>query len=283
MFTVFDIETTGLISYSCDIIQLAYCTFTDSGVRIDSDNLYFYYKGMHWDQEVADKSHHFSLNFLQQYEKDFTRNLIKAYTLLNGANVVGHNMHDFDAPFVTTWLKRMGLTDFMYGEIQDTMKSATVLNKGHRISLINLCNKLDITPDVIRQVIPIYFPNEKDGNPHNAVYDVTATALVYFSLVRQGYLSWNRLKTVQEKKPEVLENLDVPEPPKPVVSFEPVVFIHVGSRYFPVVQSNAGLVVREFSLTDPGDTYVYEGFERQGNNFVGTVNGCSLSFPVIKN
>lgn len=46
MFVVFDIETTGLSTTSCDIVQFAYIMFDSNNMFVKAENLYYYYEGM---------------------------------------------------------------------------------------------------------------------------------------------------------------------------------------------------------------------------------------------
>ena len=138
MFVVFDLETTGLSSMQNDIIQFSYIMFDSNNMFVRADNLYFYYEGMSWNQEVADISHGISLDFLKTQADKFKENVIKMYTVLNHANVCGHNSNSFDCPFVKNWLKRMGLSDFEFGIQQDTMLAFRPYTKRARIKLTKL-------------------------------------------------------------------------------------------------------------------------------------------------
>ena len=76
MFVVFDLETTGLSSMQNDIIQFSYIMFDSNNMFVRADNLYFYYEGMSWSQEVADISHGISLDFLKTQADKFKENVI---------------------------------------------------------------------------------------------------------------------------------------------------------------------------------------------------------------
>ena len=77
MFVVFDLETTGLSSMQNDIIQFSYIMFDSNNMFVRADNLYFYYEGMSWNQEVADISHGISLGFLKTQADKFKENVIQ--------------------------------------------------------------------------------------------------------------------------------------------------------------------------------------------------------------
>lgn len=179
MHVVYDLETTGLSSTVCDVIQFAYARFDDDMQLIDSDSLYFYYEGMHWDQEVADRSHQLSLDFLRRYKDDFRKNLIKAWTVLSGSTLVGFNNRGFDDKFIHNWFCRMGLPAIQIGRSYDCMADLTSLYHKARIKLTLACDMLGFTPEIILNKAKVMFPNEAATlTAHNAAYDVTATSLL---------------------------------------------------------------------------------------------------------
>ncbi len=177
MFVVFDLETTGFSEATCDIIEFAYVEFDENLQFVKSEQLYFYYKGMSWSEE-AYKVHQIPLSFLEKHEDKFRENIIKMYTVLNHANVVGHNALRFDCPFAKTWLLRQGIRNLEYGVIQDTMIAFQPIYHGKRISLVKLAQICGITPDGVNYMLPIWFPNAKPSRSHEAAFDVVETALI---------------------------------------------------------------------------------------------------------
>lgn len=192
MFTVFDIETTGLSSMNNDVIQFAYVMFDSNNQFVKSDNLYFYYEGMSWDQHVADISHHISLDFLRTQKDKFKENLIKMAAVLNRANVCGHNVVAFDCPFVRNWLKRMGISDFEFGIQQDTMTAFRPLIKQARIKLTKLSGMCGLTEDSINYATKLWFGNIDRVASHDARYDVAATALLTLGGINKKLIMFDK-------------------------------------------------------------------------------------------
>ena len=177
MFVVFDIETTGFSEITCDVIQFAYIMFDSNKNFVKAEQLYFYYEGMSW-SEKAYEVHQISLDFLKKHKDKFKENLIKMYSVLNHANVVGHNAEHFDCPFCKTWLMRQGIRNLEYNIIQDTMLAFRPITKRPRIKLTKLIDFVDIRPEHIEMMMDVWFPNAESKSAHNAAYDVTATAML---------------------------------------------------------------------------------------------------------
>lgn len=187
-YVVFDIETTGFMSTKDDIIQFAYALFDANNQFVKSEVLYFYYEGMSWSEE-AYVVHNIPLSLLKEHADKFYENCIKMYTVLNMANVIGYNSNSFDCPFVNNWLLRRGLRKFEFMSTTDVMLSLRPLTKKSRIKLTKLSELCNITPDVIKNVMSLWFPDNTGKSAHDAAYDVTATALLALMGIRKGYIS----------------------------------------------------------------------------------------------
>ena len=190
-FVVFDIETTGLSSFHNEIIQFAYIMFDSNNQFVKAENLYFYREGMHWDQDLSDRVHHITLDFLKQFEDQFEENLLKMYSVLNRANVSGYNSNSFDCPFVKNWLSKFGLNDFEFGIKQDAMIGLRPRSKRARIKLVKMLELFDLTDEMVAGVSSLWFDSSKRHSAHDAVYDTTATALLTLEGLRQGYMTFD--------------------------------------------------------------------------------------------
>lgn len=208
MFVCFDIESTGLSTTSCDIIQFAYCLFDNNNQFVRAENLYFYYDGMSWSQEAADASHQLSLEFLRQYKDDFEKNLLKMYALLNRCNVIGHNSDGFDCPFVKNWLSRMGLDDFQFGIQQDTMKAFKPITKKARIKLTKLTEMMGISKQSVNYFASLWFGNDHIRGPHDAAYDVTATAMLTLMGIGKNLINFNPIMVAPVTSEDEFLSLD---------------------------------------------------------------------------
>lgn len=230
MFIVYDLETTGLSTTSDDIIQFSYIRFDNNNMPVQAETLYFYYEGMHWSEE-AEAIHHISLETVKAHAEKFEENVIKMYSLMSLSNVVGFNSDNFDNVFVRNWLSRMGMPNTQLGVQKDIMLLARPVVHQARISLTKLCDRLDITPDIIRSFEKLCYKNE-GTNAHNASYDVAATALCALKFMREGYLTWKFGKTDVKANDDLFgndfgENEDFMNPPEDPNGF----WIECGSKY----------------------------------------------------
>ena len=203
MFVVFDLETTGLSSMQNDIIQFSYIMFDSNNMFVRADNLYFYYEGMSWNQEVADISHGISLDFLKTQADKFKENVIKMYTVLNHANVCGHNSNSFDCPFVKNWLKRMGLSDFEFGIQQDTMLAFRPYTKRARIKLTKLAAMCGLSDAEVDYATKLWFGITESTQSHDARFDTALTALLTIGGINKKLITFDRVVA-----PSINEDID---------------------------------------------------------------------------
>lgn len=193
MFVCYDLETTGLSTTSDDVVQFSYIRFNSNNQPVQAETLYFYYEGMHWSAE-AEAIHHLTLDFVKQFADQFEANVVKMYSILSLSNVVGFNSNNFDNVFARNWLARMGMSNLVLGIQKDIMALARPVVHQSRISLTKLCDRLGLTPEIIRQFESLCYGNEGTQS-HIASYDVAATALCALKFMREGYLTWKFGKT----------------------------------------------------------------------------------------
>lgn len=194
-YIVYDLEASGLSESICDIQQCSILVFDDDHTLIRAENLYFYKKNMHFSQE-AYEINHISLEFLEQYEDMFEENIVKMYALLNRARVVGYNNLEYDDPFVTTWLRRNGMSSFAIGASRDVMQIFKPIYKRSAIALVKLIpfvaehGILDLSDEIVGSVASMWFGEDANG-AHDARWDATATALLVQHAFRTGLASFN--------------------------------------------------------------------------------------------
>ena len=177
MFTVFDLETTGLSSMVHDVIQFAYITYDEKNMPVKAESLYFYYEGMSWTEETY-AVHQIPLEFLKQFEDKFEENVIKMYATLMNGNVCGHNAKAFDCVFAKNWLSRMGLYNLKYRCIQDTMYAFKPIAKRPRIKLIKLAEMLGVTDEIVTRMAGYVFKDDMATHAHNAAFDTMRTGII---------------------------------------------------------------------------------------------------------
>jgi DNA polymerase III alpha subunit (gram-positive type) len=181
LYTVYDIETTGLSPHTNDIIQFAYITVKPSMEIHSSGNLYFYKDGMDWSRQ-AEAVHHIPQSFLRQYSDQFDENVRKMYVITQRGNLVGHNIDQFDLPFCIKFAERNGMPSITPLRTHDTMRLYPPRKK-----LGVLAEKLEISPIVIDSVTEGLFGDA--GQAHDARRDAVTTMLIFAHAKREGLIS----------------------------------------------------------------------------------------------
>lgn len=190
LYTIFDIETTGLSRYNDDICQFAALTVDENLVPVRNQNYYLYHKDMPWSVD-AERVHGISQDFLKKYEDQYEHYLRAIYATVQYANLVGHNSDGFDIPFVQEYMYRKGFRDIRPCICYDTMK-LWWKPMGRKMKLTALTEQLGYSPDMVRAMTKVMFPGQSDDvSAHNACYDVVCTWLCLKAAVQRGYVSLN--------------------------------------------------------------------------------------------
>ena len=184
LYTIFDIETTGLDAFRNDVIQFAYLKINDRFEKVDSGCLHFHYPGMRWGKE-AEAIHHIPEASLIPYEKDFDDNIRRMYVLLSHSNVVGHNVNNFDYPFCSQFLNKFGMQGTVPAMSFDTMLIYKFKHK-KRMKLGVLAEAEGFTKHVIDACCSAWFGETTQA--HDARYDVTMTALLFMKAKNEGLI-----------------------------------------------------------------------------------------------
>lgn len=188
LYTLFDIETTGLSRSKDAVVQFAYTTITQDFVHVRSACLHFYKDGMPWSYE-AEKVHGLSQDYLKQFKGQYHANLQHMYSVLQYGNLIGHNSKSFDIPFSDNFMCRNGLPTLEIGTCYDTMLLWRS-RFGKAMRLQQLPAELGITQQQITAIADMRFKNtEGIRRPHDAPYDVTATYFVLRAAVNTGLCS----------------------------------------------------------------------------------------------
>lgn len=102
MFLFYDVETSGL-DRSSDIYEFGFVRTDERLNVISSGTLYFYQK--EWDIQ-ATQIHKLTRQYLEAYEKDFSKNLATLYALCHNAIWIGKNNIGYDNMVLTNFLGR---------------------------------------------------------------------------------------------------------------------------------------------------------------------------------
>ena len=123
LYTVLDIETTGLMKFDVnaelipDLLEASFLQVDSSNLRIvKSGTLWFYQP--HFDIENdAQQIHHLERKFLMQFEDQFEENLIALASLMTNAVIMGKNSRKFDIPFIKHFLDKYTGKSYDIGDI----------------------------------------------------------------------------------------------------------------------------------------------------------------------
>ena len=186
IYTVFDLETSGLVDGRDDVLQFAYIvTDSESGKLIRANQFYLWEDNYQWSQE-AFAVHGISKEFLKSLPKEeMPRKYQEMYTVLSRANVVGYNSKKFDWPFVDAFLTTHAVRPLPPDSHTDVMLLAQKAT-GKKKKLTVLTEELGFTPELVQGVNAAWFG--KAAKAHDASYDVTATALCLTKMRGLGYV-----------------------------------------------------------------------------------------------
>lgn len=185
IYTVIDIETSGLSRENADVLSFSYA-LTNGKEILAADTLYFWTEGMQWSQESYE-IHGLSKEFLSQYKDDFDKNLRAMFSVIQDSILVGYNsgyidkfgvLHGFDYQVIKNFLLRNMLDFPIPSSFVDLLKIArsretNALNK----KLQSMVDYYGISREEIARVNNTVYPDSK-AVAHNSGYDVVCTAYV---------------------------------------------------------------------------------------------------------
>lgn len=186
ILTFYDTETSGLDTTSSDIHQFAYMRWdTNQGV-IGANSFFLWEDNYDW-SEGAYKVNGLSKEFLRANgAPDIQKKYQEMFTVMSRAFEVGYNNNHFDRPMVDHFLARHSVTPEPQQSSIDVMQVAKQAF-GKRFKLVDLCARLDITPEMIEAVTKYSF-NRAGTCAHDAAYDTTATYICFLKLKEAGYV-----------------------------------------------------------------------------------------------
>ena len=185
IYTVIDIETSGLSRENADVLSFSYA-LTDGKEILAADTLYFWADGIKWNQESY-QTHGLSKEFLSQYKDDFDKNLRAMFSVIQDSILVGYNsgyidkfgvLHGFDYQVIKNFLLRNMLDFPIPSSFVDLLKIARSREtNAPNKKLQSMVDYYGISREDIVRVNDIVFPGSK-AVAHNSGYDVVCTAYV---------------------------------------------------------------------------------------------------------
>lgn len=185
IYTVIDIETSGLSRENADVLSFSYA-LTDGKEILAADTLYFWTEGMQWSQESYE-IHGLSKEFLSQYKDDFDKNLRAMFSVVQDSVLVGYNsgyidkfgvLHGFDYQVIKNFLLRNMLDFPIPSSFVDLLKIARSREtNAPNKKLQSMVDYYGISREEIARVNNTVYPGSK-AVAHNSGYDVVCTAYV---------------------------------------------------------------------------------------------------------
>lgn len=200
MFTVIDIETTGLNKSTGKLLEVAYARINPDCSIIGTGAMWFY------DPEIPDfdvfvdhcsgrEINGLTSEFLKPHKRDFYLNLAHLCTVIQGEYLIGKNLKKFDIPFLNNYLTdRLYRVDVDiptakgYVELQDFFSpifkkywfekyGANTRQLGTLEDYIAMEN---ISTDEINEQFKVMFGahNARGQGAHSALYDVVMTYMI---------------------------------------------------------------------------------------------------------
>lgn len=185
IFTVIDIETSGLSRENADVLSFSYA-LTDGKEILAADTLYFWSDGIKWNQESY-QIHGLSKEFLSQYKDDFDKNLRAMFSVIQDSILVGYNsgyidkfgvLHGFDYQVIKNFLLRNMLDFPIPSSFVDLLKIARSREtNAPNKKLQSMVDYYGISREDIVRVNNTVYPGSK-AVAHNSGYDVVCTSYV---------------------------------------------------------------------------------------------------------
>lgn len=185
IYTVIDIETSGLSRENADVLSFSYA-LTDGKEILAADTLYFWTDGMQWSQESYE-IHGLSKEFLSQYKDDFDKNLRAMFSVIQDSILVGYNsgyidkfgvLHGFDYQVIKNFLLRNMLDFPIPSSFVDLLKIARSREtNAPNKKLQSMVDYYGVSREEIARVNNTVYPGSK-AVAHNSGYDVVCTAYV---------------------------------------------------------------------------------------------------------
>lgn len=187
IITFYDTETSGLDVQVEDIHQFAYLLYdTNTNLVTRANSFYMWEDNYRWSEGAA-KVNGLSREFLKSAgSQDMENKYKEIFVVMSRAREAGYNNDHYDRPLVDSFMRRHSFAPEPAQKSFDVMKIFKQ-SFGKRYKLVDLCAKLNITPEFIERMCKIFFKREGTV-AHDAAYDTTATFLCFDYARRNGYV-----------------------------------------------------------------------------------------------
>ncbi|MBQ2885891.1 MAG: 3'-5' exonuclease [Alphaproteobacteria bacterium] len=192
IYTIFDIETTGLIENNKfpQVLEVGYIQIDEYLNILRGDSFYFYRP--EWEiPEKALQINGLTLDLLKEHEKDYYSSLVKLWTLMERGRLIGKNSDAFDIPICknmfsanSDMLKLPAVRQSIdmqkiYGKTyKDYIANKTGVRPRSAGKLEEYMDVIGLTQDEIKAQFEEIFPSETRSAAHSALYDAYMTYLV---------------------------------------------------------------------------------------------------------
>lgn len=174
LYSVIDIETTGLDVYRDSPLTFTALTINEKDEVVRAEHLYFYEPSIITLNPEAEKVHGITKDILTPHIPEFWSNVKRMFNIVSYANMIGYNSIAFDYRLIFHFLRRCGLQPFDLLSHTDVM---TMCGK-KRQKLTSVCDQYHITPELLTSLVSKTF-NCDGTKAHDSRYDVIATYLLY--------------------------------------------------------------------------------------------------------
>lgn len=221
---VIDIETTGLLNFVPDatgrntlsddseIIEVGYITINTVTLEILNHGVLYFYQPYFKIESEAQKIHHITREFLEPYEKDFTKNCMALNTMIQQSYIIGKNSDRFDLIYIDAFLQKhlpecykmdsivngLGINGYNGGKVYYSMRQFSCdVQKVFSASWKDLYAKkygerprragrleeyidaIDGGKDLVDKIYNGFTDKARNTGAHGALYDCCMTLVVY--------------------------------------------------------------------------------------------------------
>lgn len=190
IYTVYDIETTGLNVNTCEILEYGYIRVNEKTEIVAYGELYFWKPGWQIDRGAAGV-HGLTPEFMRQFTEDFDKNLAALYTLTKDAYICGKNSRAFDDKVVHNFLERhlgslptpdpRGIADmqeWLKPSFQEWLLKSQGIDPGRRKgTLEEYMRMMGLSYETLKKMFQEECPKARRDTEHSGLFDAYQTLM----------------------------------------------------------------------------------------------------------